>query len=67
MIIQEKKVSEVQNYRSRRGLCTTKNTEIFPELERGINCKGSREEGFFLTTNSNIHVVPQILVIPLVM
>ena len=54
----------MQRYRSRGGLCTAKDTEISPEifLEREISCKGGREEGLFLTTNSNIHVVPQTLV-----
>ena len=61
MIIQEGRVSKVQRYR-RGGLCTAKGTEIFPELERGISCKGGREEELFLTTNSNIHIVPQTLV-----
>ena len=41
-------------------------TEIFPELERGISCKGGREEGLFLTTNSNIHIFSQTLVALLV-
>ena len=62
MIIQGRRVFEVQRYISRGELCTAKGTEIFPELERGISCKRGREEGLFLTINSNIHIVPQILV-----
>ncbi|EGI66605.1 hypothetical protein G5I_04871 [Acromyrmex echinatior] len=36
------RVSEVQRYRSRGGLCTIKDMKILPELERRINCKGVR-------------------------
>jgi len=60
MIIQEEGFLRCKG-RSRGGLCTAKGTKIFPKLEREISCKGGKEEGLFLTTNSNIQV-PQTLV-----
>ena len=66
MVIHEGRVSEMWRYRSRGGLCTAKGTEISQELKRGISCKGGREKGLFLTTNSNIHIVSQTLVALLV-
>jgi len=56
-IIQEKRVSKVQKYKSRGRLCIAKGTKISIELEREISCKG----GNFSDDEQHIHVVLQTL------
>jgi len=56
-IIQEKRVSKVQKYKSRGKLCIAKGTKISIELEREISCKG----GNFSDDEQHIHVILQTL------
>jgi len=61
MIIQERRVSKVQRYKSKGGLCIAKSGDFSKIGARNQKIAKEVERKDFSSTNSNIHVVPQIL------